>query len=214
MQQPGAQIRGAAFDGLADDAHRQCQQLLDHRILDPLVIWALKDELERSRRSGRHRPAEGDLPADQVRQLESYMLEDVPEGRAAGHLVDQTARPRRRAVVFCKSRQELEQPRGEAWHIGGLPAGELLEVNEYDNDRLGEVRVWAPKPSHLFYSHCFLTQPFCYSTSVIFTQPASGPAPAPQDHVAHLTGHTGSSPRVIRTLRCGPASRRPAPGPA
>ena len=72
-------------------------------------------------------------------------------------------------------------------------------------------------------------------------QPAS--APAPQDHVAHLTGHTGSSPRastaqrgvpggrppgpaqrrggsggssprVIRTLRCGPASRRPAPGPA
>ncbi len=28
------------------------------------------------------------------------------------------------------------------------------------------------------------------------TQPASGPAPAPQDHVAHLTGHTGSSPRA------------------
>ena len=26
-------------------------------------------------------------------------------------------------------------------------------------------------------------------------QAASGPAPAPQDHVAHLTGHTGSSPR-------------------
>ena len=141
MQQLGAQIRGAAFDGLADDAHRQRQQLLDHRIIDPLVIWALKDELERSRRSRPHRPPERDLPADQVRQLESHVLEYVPEGRAAGHRVDQTARPHRRAVVFCKSRQELEQPRGEAWHVGGLPAGELLEVNEYDNHRLGAVRV-------------------------------------------------------------------------
>ena len=87
------------------------------------------------------------------------MLEDVPEVRAAGHLVDQTAGPRRRAVVFGKSRQELEQPRGEAWHVGGLPAGELLEVNEYGNHRLGEVRVEATKPSHLFYPHCFLTHP-------------------------------------------------------
>jgi len=37
--------------------------------------------------------------------------------------------------------------------------------------------------------------------------PASGPAPAHQDHVAHLTGHTGSSPRASTANRAsGPVS--------
>jgi hypothetical protein len=34
-------------------------------------------------------------------------------------------------------------------------------------------------------------------------QPASSLAPAPQDHVAHLTGHTGSSPRANTSVRRG-----------
>ena len=87
------------------------------------------------------------------------MLEHMPEVRAAGHLVDQPARPRRRAVVFCEPRQELEQPRDEARHIGGLPAGELLQVKQHDDHRVGAVHIRATKPLHVNDSHCFLTHP-------------------------------------------------------
>jgi hypothetical protein len=44
------------------------------------------------------------------------------------------------------------------------------------------------------------------------SQPASDPAPAPQDHVGHLTGHTGSSPRASTARNRGWPPGRPSPG--
>lgn len=48
-------------------AQCQRQQLLNHWVLGPFVIWALKDQLEPSRRSGPQGLAEVNLAADQVR---------------------------------------------------------------------------------------------------------------------------------------------------
>jgi len=141
--QAGGGIGDAARGGLAGEVQGQREQLLGHRVPGPFVIRAFEDQPEPSRRSGPQGPAEVDLTADQVRELESHVLDDVPEVRAAGHLADQPAGARRRAVVFGQPGKQVQHPRGEAGHLGGFPAGELLQIDQRADRWVGAVNVRA-----------------------------------------------------------------------
>ncbi len=65
------------------------------------------------------------------------MLDYVAEVGSAGHSVGEPARLPRGAVVVAESGQHHDETLGEAGHVRGLPAGEIVEREPGDGDRPG-----------------------------------------------------------------------------
>ena len=136
-------IRSAPASKLADEGRPERQQLSCHLVLGPLVIGALEYQPEPSRRTRPERPAKVHITPDEARQLQGDVLQHVTEERTLVQLVHQAARPPGRAMVLGQPGQAAEQPGSESRELPGLPAGELLQVDQGHRDRVRAVHVRA-----------------------------------------------------------------------
>ncbi len=84
------------------------------------------------------------------------MLGDVPEVGPARHRLGKPAGAPGRAVMIGQTRQDRGQPVGEAGVIGGRPAGQLVELDPGEADRLGGEDVRSAQMTQVVQAHVTL----------------------------------------------------------
>ena len=148
---------GVAFKkNVLDRGYGELQQVGGHRGLRGLVLRALGHHVVAAVRPRPHGPAQVHVAAGQAGQLQRHVLGDVAEVGAPGHRLQKPAGAPGRAVVLGQPGQGRGQPAGEARAVGGLPAGQLLELEPRDRDRPGGERVRSAQVTQVVKAHVTL----------------------------------------------------------
>jgi hypothetical protein len=84
------------------------------------------------------------------------MLGDVPEVGAARHLLGEPARAPGGTVMLGQPGERRGQPLGEARVVGGLPAGQLVQLDARTADRLVGEDVRSAQITQVFQAHVTL----------------------------------------------------------